>query len=136
MFKANWGACTFWLDEANIRDRRQKAGKATLTSASQCLKLDPDLDSAPPRRKPAPAVDQGGAASAPEMMTTTAITTPSRPIPYPRVERQGLPPPPHATKYCAPHTPSPRDQSRTRQGTVFKSTDYSDSMFIAPMVEV
>ena len=51
------GACEFWLTEVNIRDSLQKVG-IELISKSQCVRLDPDLDSAPPRGQLQPAAVQ------------------------------------------------------------------------------
>lgn len=51
MFDLDWKAYTCWLEEATIRERKHReAGTVSLKSMSQCLTLDPDLDSAPQRR--------------------------------------------------------------------------------------
>ena len=49
----DWGVYECCLTKANIRDRKQKLG-TDIISKSQFFRLDPDLNSAPPRGSPQP----------------------------------------------------------------------------------
>ncbi|GLD48776.1 uncharacterized protein AKAME5_000269100 [Lates japonicus] len=115
---------------------------------SQCLRLDPDLDSAPPRRWPAmeasapdrkernnPNVDAAAAAPAATAAPAMIPPQPKQRGRLPQVGNDGMRPPPYSTKYCTPYTPPPQG-SRTRQGTSFRTEGSVDTVFLAPMVEV
>ena len=92
----------------------QKAGNDVI-SKSQFLRLDPDLDSAPPRGRPQPAAVQHGQLNA--QLPALQAAAPAVPHLYPdldlvTVEELDRPP------YVAAHTPR-----RTRKGTNSASTD-------------
>ena len=60
----DWGVYECCLTKANIRDRKQKVG-TDIISKSQFFRLDPDLNSAPPRGCPQTA--QVAAPTAPHL---------------------------------------------------------------------
>ncbi|XP_053290716.1 uncharacterized protein LOC128450974 isoform X1 [Pleuronectes platessa] len=132
VFVPNWAAYECWVTEANIRDRKQKAG-TDVVSKCQFLHLDPDLNSAPPKGRPQPSAvlhgDQPSAQPPPLQTAQAAVPAVSQLYPdldLPAAEGKDSPPA-YSTPWSAAHTPK-----RTRRGT-----DYGlKTSLQAPMVEV